>query len=551
MLYLCYNFLKGGCMKNKTYIFGHKNPDTDSVCSAISLSYLKNALGYDTEPRILSNINDETKYILNKFKIKIPEILNDVKLQVSDINYHKDFRINIKESVYNAFFKMQEENMSTIPVVDEKNHFVGAFAMKDIAKKEILGDNTTLKSDYNHILEVIDGKEILKFDNEISGNITNIDLRSTTFYKESQFDNETILIVGDRHSIIEDAINKKVKLIIITGNNKLKEEHLQLAINNKINIIYTKKDSYETLLKIGFANYIENYRYTKDLVCVNESLDVTDLNDIINKTKHSYYPVIDSNNLCLGLIKLSDLRDTSPKKVILVDHNEITQSVDGLDEAEIVEIVDHHKLGNIGTNQPINFRNMTVGSTCTIVYQLFKENKIKIPEHIASLLLSGIISDTLLLKSPTTTKDDEKVLQELVKLTNINAEKLAIEMFRANDMVKSKSLKEIIYSDFKTFNIDKKTIGIGVVTTLNSKAILKQKNSYIKFLNKESEKQNYDIMMFIITDIFKNGSYILFNEPSKNILKLAFSETQEQGDFLENIISRKKQILPAIMNYLK
>lgn len=538
-------------MKDKIYIFGHKNPDTDSVCSAISLSYLKNALGFNTEPRILSNINEETKYVLKKFKIKIPEVLNDVKLQVSDINYHKGFTVNIKESVFNAFFKMQDENMSTIPIVDEKNHFAGAFAMKEIAKKEILGDNKTLKSNYIHILEVLDGKEVLKFDEEILGNITNVDLRSSTFQKGNLFDNETILIVGDRHSIIEDAVNKKVKLIIITGDNKIKEEHLLVARKNKVNIIYTKKDSYETLLKIGFANYIENYRYTKDLVCVNESLDVTDLNDIINKTKHSYYPVIDNKNICLGLIKLSDLRDTFPKKVILVDHNEISQSVDGLDEAEIIEIVDHHKLGNIGTNQPINFRNMTVGSTCTIVYQLFKENKIKIPEHIGALLLSGIISDTLLLKSPTSTKEDEKVLYELAKLTNINPEKLAIEMFKANDIINSKSLKEIIYTDFKTFNIDKKVVGIGQITTLNSKAILKQKDSYIRFLDRESIKQNYDIMIFIITDIFKNGSYILFNESAKNILKLSFSDTLEQGDFLENVISRKKQILPAIMNYLK
>lgn len=538
-------------MKDKIYIFGHKNPDTDSVCSAISLSYLKNQLGENTEPRILSNINEETKYILNKFKVKIPEILNDVKLQVSDVNYHKDFKISVKESVYNAFFKMQNGNMSTIPVVDEKDNFMGAFAMKDIAKREILGDNKTLKSNYNLILQVLDGKEILKFNEEIEGNIINISIRSTTFSQSNILNKDTILIVGDRHSIIEDAIIKKVKLIIVTYNCELKNEHLELAKKNKINIIYTKKDTYETLLKIGFANYIESYRYTKDLVVINESIDVSDLNEIINKTKHSYYPVINNFNKCLGLIKLSDLRDYNPKKVMLVDHNEITQSVEGLEEAEIIGIVDHHKLGTLGTTQPINFRNMTVGSTCTIIYELFKENKVKIPENIASLLLSGIISDTLFLKSPTTTLVDEKVLKDLVKLTNINPEKLALEMFKANDVVKSKSMKEIVYMDFKTFNVDKKVIAIGQITTLNSKAILKQKTSYIKFLNKESLNEKYDIMIFNITDIFKNGSYILFNENAKNTLRLAFNEKLEQGDFLENMISRKKQILPAIMNVIK
>ncbi len=538
-------------MKEKIYIFGHKNPDTDSVCSAISLSYLKNQLGENTEARILSNINEETKYVLKKFKFDIPELLNDVKLQVKDINYHKDFKISLKESVYNAYFKMQENNMSTIPVVNESGKFEGAFAMKDIAKKEIDGEIKPLKSNYDLIIDVLDGTEVLRFDNEIEGNIINISIRSTTFSQKNILDKDTILIVGDRHSIIEEAISKKVKLIIVTYSCRLKEEHLNLAKKNKINIIYTNKDTYETLLKIGFANYIENYRYTKELVCVNENTEVTDLNEIINKTKHSYYPVIDNFNKCLGLIKLSDLRDTTPKKVMLVDHNEISQSVDGLEEAEILSIVDHHKLGNLGTTQPINFRNMTVGSTCTIIYELFKENKIKIPNNIASLLLSGIISDTLCLKSPTTTKDDEKILKDLVKLTGINAENLAMEMFKANDVVKSKTIKEIVYMDFKTFNVDKKVIAIGQITTLNSKAILKQKSSYIKFLNKEAINQKYDIMLFSITDIFKNGSYILFNENAKNVLRLAYNEKLEQGDFLENMVSRKKQILPAIMNVIK
>lgn len=538
-------------MEDTTYIFGHKNPDTDSVCSAITLSYLQNSLGNKTEARILSNINEETKYVLKKFKIDVPKMLDDVKLQIKDINYHHDFKISSKESVYNAFFRMQEDNMSTIPVVDENNHFIGAFAMKDIAKKEILGDNSKLNSNYEHILQTIEGKEVLKFNEEIDGELTNIAIRSTSFYNQDLFNKDTILIVGDRHSIIEEAVKKGVKLIVITTGHKMKDEHLEIAKKNKVNVIYTNKTSFDTLLTIGFANYIESYRYTKDLVCVNENLDVSDFNEIINKSRHSYYPVIDNNNKCLGLIKLSDLRDSKPKKVMLVDHNEITQSVEGLDEAEIVGIVDHHKLGTLGTNQPINFRNMTVGSTCTIIYELYKENKVKIPEDIASLLLSGIISDTLLLKSPTATKTDENTLNELVKLTGINPEKLAMEMFKANDAIKSKSLKEIVYMDFKTFNVDKKTIAVSQVTTLNAKAIIKQKSSYIRFLNKESGIHDYDIMLFAITDIFKNGSYFIFNENGKTTLRNAFGDSLEQGDFIPDIISRKKQIVPPIMSVLK
>ena len=538
-------------MKDKVFIFGHKKPDTDSVCSAIALSYLKNALGENTEPRILSSINEETKYVLKKLKFDVPDVLSDVKLQIKDVNYHRNFKINIKNSVYNAFLKMQENNMSTIPLVDDNDEFRGSFAMKDIAKTQILGEIKHLKSNYDLILETIEGKEILRFDNEIEGNLINIALRSSSEVVQNIFDKNSILIIGDRHSVIENAINKKVKLIIVAFKAKIKDEHLALAKKNKVNIIYSDIDSFNILTKINFANYIENYQYTKSLVCVNESMDVSDFNDLINKTKHSYYPVIDSLNKCLGLIKLSDLRENTPKKVMLVDHNEMSQSVDGLDEAEILSIVDHHKLGTIGTNKPINFRNMSVGSTCTIIYELFKENKVKIPKEIAGLLVAGITSDTLLLKSPTTTKEDKVALKDLGKISEINLEKFAMDMFKANDIVKSKTMKEIIYSDFKVFNIDKKVIAVGQVTTLNSKAILKQKSSYIKFLNKESIQNNYDIMIFLITDIFKNGSYILFNEPSKNIMKLAFNDNLEQGNFLDGVVSRKKQVLPPIMSYLK
>ena len=538
-------------MKDLIYIFGHKNPDTDSVCSAISLSYLKNIQGFNTEPRILSNINEETKYILKKFKFDIPHMLDDVKLQIKDVNYHKNFKVSLNESVYNAFLIMQQSDMSTIPVVDDKDNFMGVFAMKDIAKQVILGENIILKTNYQKILETIKGKEILKFEDEIEGEITNIDLRSTTFYSHNLLSEKTILIVGDRHSIIEDAINKKIKLLIITGGNKVKDEHLEIAKKNKVNIIYTNEETYKTLLTINFANFVSNYQYIHDLVTVSENTDVSDFNDIINKTRHSYYPVLNNNGKCLGLIKLSDLRDYNPKKVILVDHNEISQSVDGLEEAKILGIVDHHKLGTLGTMERINFRSMIVGSTCTIIYELYKENKVKIPNNIASLLLAGIISDTLLLKSPTTTKDDEKALNDLAKITNIDTLKLATEMFKANDVVKSKTIKEIIAMDSKTFKIDKDTIVISQITTLNSKAILKQKGSYIKYLNKEAEANNYTTMVFIITDIFKNGSYILFNEKAKDIIEEAFGNSIEEGSFLEEVVSRKKQILPKIMNVLK
>ena len=534
--------------KEKTYIFGHKNPDTDSVCSAICLSYLKNKQGFNTEPRILSNINDETKYVLNKFKFKTPEVLNDVKLQLKDINYHKDFFVSNKESVYNAFNIMQNNNMSTIPVVDKSGKFCGSFAMKDIAKNEILGDVISLKTSFEHLLTTLNGKELLRFNEEIDGDVTTCDYRTSTFQMHMLFNNKTVLVVGDRHSIIEYAVNKRVGTIIITGDNEIKSEHLEIAKKNKINLIQTSKTSLEVILKIIFSSYVDNFNFVQKFVCVDEDTNISDLDEIVLTTKHSYYPVIDNNNKCLGLLKLSDLNDKKLKKVILVDHNELSQSVEGLEEAEIVGVVDHHKLGNLGTSKPINFRNMPVGSTCTIVYQLFKENKITIPENIAGLLAAGIISDTLLLKSPTTTEMDKEALENLEIIAKIDSEKLAMDMFKANDSTKNKTVKEIVYTDFKTFNYDKKVIGIGQITTLNAKNILKNQASYIKFLNKEAKENNYEIMLLAVTDILKNGSYILFNDNAKDIIKLSFIEDIDQGSFLEGVVSRKKQVIPAIFN---
>ncbi len=538
-------------MEDKIYIFGHKNPDTDSVCAAISLSYLKNKQGLNTEPRILSSINDETKYVLNKFKFKVPEELHDVKLQLRDVNYHKGFCISEKESIYNAFKFMQENGMSTVPVVDKNGKFCGSFAMKDIAKNEILGDVISLKTSYEHLLNTLNGKELLRFNDEIEGNVTTVDYRSSTFAMHMLFNNKTILVVGDRHSIIEYAVNKRVGTIVITGDNEIKTEHLEIAKKNKINVIQTSKTSLEVIYKIMFSNYIENFNFVEQFVCADEDIYLSDLDDIILNTKHSYYPVIDSSNKCLGLLKLSDLNDKKPKQVILVDHNESTQSVEGLEEAEIVGVVDHHRLGNLGTSKPINFRNMPVGSTCTIIYHLFKENKITIPEDIASLLACGIISDTLLLKSPTTTEIDIDVLNNLEKIADIDTEKVAMEMFKANDPTKNKSIKEIVYTDFKTFIHGEKNIAVSCITTLNGKNILKNQNEYNKFLNKQAKENNYDIFVLAITDILKNGSYILYNDECEDILKLAFLDEIEQGYFLDGVVSRKKQIIPAITNVIK
>lgn len=536
----------------KIYIFGHKKPDTDSVTAAIALSYLKNKQGFNTEPCVLGDLNDETKYVLKCFNTNQPKYLNDVKLQIKDVNYRRGYFISNKESISKGFQYMNDKGISTIPIVDKNNKFDGALAMKDIARNQISGDYKVLNTSYDHILETLDGEEILRFDDEIKGEIRVATFKSTTFIENIPIDNNTILILGDRHSIIEYAVNSGAKLLIMAGESDIKKEHLEIAKKNKVNIIKTNHSSFHTAILIGLSNYIKTIKYTQDLLCFTEEDTIDDLIEVANTKRFSYYPIVDKDKNCLGLLKLADLNDRSPKKVILVDHNELEQSVDGIDEADILEIVDHHKIGNVGTTLPINFRNMPVGSTCTVIYLMYKENNIAIPNNIAGLMLSGILSDTLLLQSPTTTSLDRKALKELANITKVDYKKYGYQMFKHGSSLKGKTKEEILYTDFKNFEIDDKKIGIGQVNTLDIDEFLKEKNDYINLINKIAKDKEYYIVALFITDIINKGSCILYNNSSKEILSNSFEiENLKQGAFLEKIISRKKQIIPAIMKEIE
>ncbi len=536
----------------KIYIFGHKKPDTDSVTSSITLSYLKNQLGVSTTPRVLGAINNETKFVLDYWKVKQPKYLNDVRLQIKDIEYLKDFRMNGKHSIIEGLNYMNEHYVSSLPIVDNNNHFTGLVSMKDIAKSQIMGDINTLRTSYDNLLKSLDAQEFIRHDEEIIGSILIASYRSTTFMENVDLNPNTILIIGDRHSVIEYAIQKKVKMLILTNSSEIKEEHLEQAKLNGVNVIKTPYDAFVTSRKIGLANYLDNISFIDKVVSFKEDEDVSDFVSYASKTKYSNYPVLNKNNECLGILRLSDVNDKKRKQVILVDHNETLQSVDGIEEADIIEIVDHHKIGTIGTNFPINFRNMPVGSTNTIITMLYKENHVEIPPHIAGLMLSGIISDTLLFKSPTTTNIDVTTVVELAKIAGIDYEKYGMEMLKAGSSLKGKTKEEILYTDFKNFTIDDRKIGVGQITTLNIDEIMKEKEEYVSLINKVAENNDYEIVALFATDIITNGSYMFYNDKAKDILDNAFNiENICQGYYLKDIISRKKQIIPNIINAIE
>lgn len=536
----------------KIYIFGHKKPDTDSVTAAINLSYLKNALGLNTEPRILGHPNEETKFVLNYFNVNEPKYLDDVKLQIKDLNYLKNCSKRNTDTIYSSFLSMNEANIGSLPVIDEKNHFLGLISLKDIARHQINDKIDTLCTSYNNIIDTLNAKEILKFDDEIRGNVIVTTYRSTTFIENISLDENTILIVGDRHSIIEYAIKSKVKMIILTKNSYIKEEHIELAKENKVNIILSDELSFDTTRKIWLSNYIDTIILKDNIISIEEDEDVNDFIDLTKKHKYSNYPVLNKKGECLGILRLSDINEAVKKKVMLVDHNEYIQSVDGIEEAEIVEIVDHHKIGNVNTKTPISFRNMPVGSTNTILYSMYKEANIEIPKHIAGLMISGIISDTLLFKSPTTTEFDRIAVKDLASIAEVDYEKYGFEMLKAGSSLKNKTKEEVLYADFKNFNVNNKKIGVGQILTMNPSDVLDELDEYVKLVNEVSEHNDMLITALFVTDILNDGSYIIYNESAKDILDNCFDIPNiEEGDFIQGCISRKKQIIPNIIDVLE
>ena len=536
----------------KTFIFGHKKPDTDSVTASISLSYLKNQLGENTSAYVLGDLNEESKFALNYFNTKEPKYLNDVKLQIKDLKYHKNCIVNEYNSIFESYNYITENEITGLPIVDNNKKYVGMVTIKDIAKELIKGDFDYLKTSYKNIINTLNGEEILKFDDEISGNILVASYRSTSFMENVKLNKDTILIVGDRHSIIEYAVNSKIKLIILTNDGYIKDEHLKIAFKNKVNVIKTPFNTFHTTKTVGLCNYINTIIQNKDAICFDETDYLNDFIEISNKVKHSNYPIVNKQSKCLGLLRLSDISEKTKKQVILVDHNEIEQSVDGIEEAEILEIIDHHKIGNINTNIPINFRNMAVGSTNTIIFNLYKEKNIDIPQNIAGLMLSGILSDTLLCNSPTTTKKDIEAIKELEKISGVDYKEYGIKMLKAGTSLEGKTKEEILYNDFKIFNIENKKIGIGQVFTMNPNEILNDMDEYIKLIKDISEQKNYYILCLCIVDILTNGSYIIYNEVSKSILENSFNiENLKQGYYIDGFISRKKQIIPCIIEEIE
>ena len=539
-------------MKDVIYITGHKNPDSDSICAALAYAEFKNKT-QDTPaiPVRLGNVNQETQYILDYFGVEAPQFLETVKLKVEDLEMDKIAPLAPEVSLKMAWNIMRDKNLKSIPVADGNNHLLGMLSTSNITATymDVWDSNILAKSatSLDNILDTLSG-EAQNINEEVKIFPGKVVVAAMQAESLKEFINEgDIAIAGDRAEIQAELIDLNVSLLIITGGHTPSEEIIALAKKNNTTVITTPHDSF-TASRLIVQSLPVDYVMTKDnLVAVSTDDLVEDVKVTMSETRYSNYPVIDENNNVVGSIARFHLISTHKKKVIQVDHNERGQSVHGLEDAEVLEIIDHHRVADIQTGNPIYFRNEPLGSTSTIVAKRFFENGIRPSREAAGLLCGAIISDTLLFKSPTCTPQDIKMCRKLAEIAGIVPETFAKEMFKAGTSLKGKSIEEIFNADFKPFTIEGVKVGVAQVNTMDIEGFMPLKDDMLAYMNQKAESMGLEMIMLLLTDIINEGSQILVAGRSPEIAEEAFKvKLEDSTTFLPGVLSRKKQVVPPL-----
>ena len=539
-------------MKDVIYVTGHKNPDSDSICAAYAYAEFKNKIGdIETIACRLGNVNQETQYILDYFNAEAPQLLKTVKLKVEDLQFDNISPVSPELSLKTAWTIMRDKNIKTLPVADENDHLLGVLAVSnltscymDIWDNRILAkSNTTL----DNIIDTLSAKASYINENltTFPGKIVVSAMQPDTM--TGHIEEGDIAIVGDREEAQAELIKLNVSLMIVTGGYAPSQNIIELAKEHGVTVIVTQHDSFTTSrllvqsIPVGYVMVKENIvSFTTDDL-------VDDIKGIMTETRFRSYPVLDQNGRVVGTVSRYHLISNHKKKVIQVDHNERGQSVDGLEDAEILEIIDHHRVADIQTNNPIYFRNEPVGSTSTIVAKCFFENGIRPSRKAAGLLCGAIISDTLLFKSPTCTPVDTKIAKKLAKIAGVDIQEFAMEMFKAGTSLVGKTVDEIFNQDFKKFSFDNLQVGVAQVNSMDIEGFLPYKKDMLDYMNKFAEDNNLEFTLLLLTDIINANSEIFVGGPRPELVEKAFNVqlTECQGT-LVGVISRKKQVVPAI-----
>ncbi len=544
-------------MKHKVIVIGHKNPDTDSICSAIAYANLKNHLSEEEYiPKRAGDLSDETKYVLEKFKIDVPEYIQDVGTQVRDIDIRKTEGVIDSISLKKAWNLMRDHDVSTLPVTSQ-NRLEGIISVKDIATANMdIYDNrilSTAKTSYRNIIETLEGVMIVGNEDDIVEQGKILIAASNPDTLESFIDPGDMIILSNRYESQLCAIEMSAGCIIVCTGAPVSITIRKLAAEKGCHIISTPYDTYIVARLINQSTPIHYFMRRENLITFETDDFTEDAKRVMAKVRHRDFPVLDVFGSYCGMISRRSLLDVQKKRVILVDHNEKSQAVDGLESAEILEIIDHHRLGSLETISPVFFRNQPVGCTATIVYQMYRENRVDISPGIAGLLCAAIIADTLMFRSPTCTSEDRQAAEALSSIAGIDIAQFAEELFRSGSNLKNKSPEEMLYQDFKTYSIHKVSFAVSQINFMNRAELQESKGKLLSYLNTSFRRNDIDMLFIMLTNIIDESTELLFygegaQEAAETAMKAAAAADSLD---LVGVVSRKKQLIPALMAVLQ
>ena len=545
-----------GKRKEKIYVIGHKNPDTDSICSAIAYADLRQKVtGQVHEAKRAGHVNDETAYVLDRFGVEAPKLLTDVRLQVRDLDIHEMQGLKPNASIRDTWERMRQEQAKTLPIVKD-DELVGVVSTGDIAKSYMdVYDSEILskaRTQYRNIVKTLDGTMI-------TGNEHGYFMRgkvaigaSSPNLMEEFIEKDDLVILGDREEAQACAVNIDASCMVICKDAEVSPKLIQKAKEQSIVIIQTPYDTFTTARLINQSIPVKFYMTSGPLTMFRMNDYVDDIKDIMAKKRFRDFPILDCHGRFKGFISRRRFLGASKKKVILVDHNERSQAVDGIEEAEIIEIIDHHRLGDIETVSPITFRNQPVGCTATIINQMYEGNEIEVPREIAGLLCGAIISDTYC-SVTTCTPLDERTAKKLAKISDIDLEQMAQEMFNAGSNLKGKSAEDICFQDFKQFTVNDTIFGVGQITSMSKEELAAIRDMMTEHLPKVLEAHNLNMIYFMLTDILAESTELLcVGTGARGIALSAFDlPDNAKSLILKGVVSRKKQLIPVLVETMQ
>ncbi len=541
---------------NKIYVIGHKNPDTDSICSAIAYAYLKNQLD-DKEyvAKRAGQINEETQYVLNYFGQELPDYVSDIGTQVKDIEIRETEGVPRDISLKRAWTLMKEQEVVTLPVT-KHGRLEGIITTEDIAEAYMdVHDSkilSTAHTAYRNILDTMDGTLVC---GSIDGYFTKgkvLIAAANPDLMENYIEEGDLVILGNRYESQLCAIEMNAGCIVVCEDAAVSLTIRKMAEEHGCTIMRSPHDTYTVARLINQSMPVSYFMTRENIVSFRTDAFTEDVRAVMAKLRYRDFPIEDKKGRFVGMISRRNLLNVDKKKIIMVDHNEQSQAVDGLENAEILEIIDHHRLRASETMSPVYFRNQPLGCTATIIYQLYMEQGVEIPKQIAGLLCAAILSDTLMFRSPTCTAIDKMAAENLAAKAEIEIKSFATEMFRAGSNLKMKSPEAIFYQDFKKFDMNGKNIGIGQINSLDAAELADIRERLVTYLDKAYNEHGMDIIYFMFTNIIEESTEIVAKGPeAEELISEAFEVPVEDGTaVLRGVVSRKKQFVPPLMETL-